>query len=261
LNKRVLVLGGYGVFGSRVAAGLVSAGWDVVVAGRSLAAAQAHCAEHSGTPVMLDREAADFAAQVADLAPFAIVDAAGPFQAYARPLVVEVALASGAHLLDLSDDAGFTAGIAAFDAQARAAGITILSGVSTVPALSSAVVTDLVQGMTDVHLIESVILPGNRAPRGLSVIKAILAQVGRPVAIWREGPATEVGWGRAEPDAVSGAFQGAECDVSGGARAFHHASGVGRTWLVGALALGQNAGAAGKCLATGGEPAQTVRHR
>ncbi len=191
------MLGGYGVFGSRVAAGLVSSGWDVVVAGRSHAAAQAHCALHGGTPIALDRDAADFAAQVAALGPFAIVDAAGPFQAYGRPVVVEAALACRAHLLDLSDDAAFTAGISAFDGRARAVEIVILSGVSTVPALSSAVVADLVQGMTDVHLIESIILPGNRAPRGLSVIKAILAQVGKPVAIWREGVAAVAGWGAA----------------------------------------------------------------
>jgi NAD(P)-dependent dehydrogenase (short-subunit alcohol dehydrogenase family) len=196
LNRRVLVLGGYGVFGARVAAGLVISGWDVIAAGRSLASAQAHCKAHGGTPLALDRDAPDFATLVAALAPFAIVDAAGPFQAYVQPVVVKAALACKAHLLDLSDDAAFTAGISAFDAQARAAGITVLSGVSTVPALSSAVSTDLTQGMTDVHLIESTILPGNRAPRGLSVIKAILAQVGKPVPIWCEGPATEPGWGR-----------------------------------------------------------------
>ncbi len=192
------MLGGYGVFGARLSAGLVADGWDVIVAGRNLDAARAHCAAHGGRAARLDRDGADFASDVAGLAPFAVVDAAGPFQGYGDGRVVRAALAAAAHYLDLSDDAGFTAGIAAFDAEARARGLVVVSGVSTVPALSSAIAADLVVGLTDVHLIESTILPGNRAPRGLSVIRAILAQVGRPLALWREGVVLVPAWGRAQ---------------------------------------------------------------
>lgn len=192
------MLGGYGVFGTRLSAGLVADGWDVVVAGRNPGAAAAHCARHGGTAVRLDCDAADFAGQLAALAPFAVVDAAGPFQGYGTAHVVQAALDAGAHYVDLSDDAGFTARIAAHDAAARSRGLVVMSGASTVPALSSAIATDLVAGLTDVHLIESTILPGNRAPRGLAVIRAILAQVGRPLALWREGWISARAWGRAQ---------------------------------------------------------------
>ena len=191
------MLGGYGVFGTRLSAGLVADGWDVIVAGRNLAAAAAHCAVHGGRAMRLDRDGADFASAVAGLAPFAVVDAAGPFQGYGDGRVVKAALAAGAHYCDLSDDAGFTTGIAAFDAEARARGLVVISGASTVPALSSAVARDLVAGLSDVHLIESTILPGNRAPRGLAVIRAILAQVGRPLRVWREGWVQVPAWGAA----------------------------------------------------------------
>ena len=193
------MLGGYGVFGTRLSAGLVADGWDVVVAGRSLAAAAGHCAVHGGTPLRLDRDAAGFAGKVAALAPFAVVDAAGPFQGYGGAVVVvQAALNAGAHYCDLSDDAGFTTRIADHDAAARAKGRVVISGASTVPALSSAIATDLVAGLSDVHLIESTILPGNRAPRGLAVIRTILAQVGRPLVLWREGWVTPRAWGRAQ---------------------------------------------------------------
>jgi hypothetical protein len=191
-----VVLGGYGVFGARVAMGLVQDGWDVVVAGRDVAQATAHCAVHGGVPVALDLRAADFAGQVAALAPFAVVDAVGPFQGYAGYAVARAAIAAGAHYLDLSDDAGFTSGISVLDDAAKAAGVVVLSGVSSVPALSSAAVVELARGLTDIHSIDSVILPGNRAPRGLSVIRAILAQAGQPVTIWREGAVTTTGWSR-----------------------------------------------------------------
>jgi hypothetical protein len=177
--------------------GLVQDGWEVIVAGRDPRQAAVHCAVHGGRPLMLDMRAADFAQQVAGVAPFAMVDAAGPFQAYTGYAVAEAAIAAGAHYLDLSDDAGFTSEISALDTDAKAAGVVVLSGVSSVPALSSAAVVALSQGMTDIHGIESVILPGNRAPRGLSVIRAILAQAGQPFTIWREGAETTKGWSRA----------------------------------------------------------------
>lgn len=196
MNRRVLVLDGYGVFGARVAMGLVQDGWDVVVAGRDMAQATAHCAVHGGVLMALDMRSAGFAGQVAALAPYAVVDAVGPYQGYAGYGVARAAIAAGAHYLDLSDDAGFTSGISALEAQAKAAGVVVLSGVSSVPALSSAAVVALADDLTDIHSIESVILPGNRAPRGLSVIRAILAQAGRPLTIWREGAVGVKGWSR-----------------------------------------------------------------
>ena len=193
------MLGGYGVFGARVAMGLVADGEQVIVAGRSLAAAQAHCRAHGGTPMALDHSAPDFPARLKALAPFAVIDAAGPFQTYANNATARATIAAGAHYLDLSDDAAFTAGITALDDTAGAASVTVLSGVSSVPALSSAAVTALAHDLTDIHDIDSTILPGNRAPRGLSVIRAILAQAGRPLTLWREGPAAAIGWSRATP--------------------------------------------------------------
>ncbi|GHC64398.1 SDR family oxidoreductase [Neogemmobacter tilapiae] len=193
MNKRVLVLGGYGTFGGLLARGLVQQGFDVLVAGRDLVAAQAHCAAWGGVPIRFDRDRDD----IAPLAVWAVVDAAGPFQTYrADPYrLARAALQSGAHYLDLSDDAAFTSGITALDELARSKGLVALSGASSVPALSSVAVAELAEGLSDIHLIESAIMPGNRAPRGLSVIRAILAQVGRPVHQWRGGRAEwRSGW-------------------------------------------------------------------
>ncbi|MCK0167902.1 DUF4166 domain-containing protein [Jannaschia sp. S6380] len=187
-DVRILLIGGTGVFGSRLATGLRKMpGLTVVAAGRGPA-----------NDVRLDRAAPDLATRIAAQTPDIVIDAAGPFQTYgADPYAVaRAAIDAGAHYLDLSDDAAFTAGIATLDPAARAAGVAAISGVSSVPALSSAAVEALRADLTDIHLIESVILPGNRAPRGLSVMRAILAQAGRPVTIWRAGrPQDVAGWG------------------------------------------------------------------
>lgn len=195
MSDRVIVIGGAGVFGTRLCAALArEPGVELVVAGRDLGRAEALAARIGARALMVER--ADAADVLQRERPFAVIDAAGPFQGDAAgyPLA-RAALAAGAHYLDLSDDAGFTAGISVLDGAAQAAGRVCLSGVSSVPALSAAAVRVLADGIEDIHLIDTVILPGNRAPRGLSVIAAILAQAGRPVPVWRGGAVTpKPGW-------------------------------------------------------------------
>ena len=203
MKKPILIIGGYGVFGGRIAMALAKKPhWDVIVTGRSLAKASRFCKNHGGRPLALDLNSNKLEKIIAAEAPFIIIDAAGPYQAYgADPYrIAKAAMACGAHYLDLSDDADFTKGIQQLAAPAQAAGVTLLSGVSSVPALSSAAVDELARGIGDIHVIESVILPGNRAPRGLSVMRAILLQVGRPMQLWRGGKdITVAGWSRPSP--------------------------------------------------------------
>ncbi len=198
---KLLVLGGYGAFGGRLARLLLADGHEVIVAGRSERAARAFTDEHGGTPLSLDAsDEKSLAAALIAHRPDCLIDAAGPFQAYAGHATARVALAAGAHYLDLSDDARFTAGITALDAEARAAERAAISGVSSVPALSSAATTALAEGLAEIALIESAILPGNRAPRGLSVMAAILTQAGAPLRLWRGNRWRELpGWSGSRP--------------------------------------------------------------
>ncbi len=84
---RVLVVGGYGVFGGRTVELLQNEPrLTLVVAGRTLRKAQAYCAARGN--VAAELEAAHFdrkcdaATQIAALGPHIVVDASGPFQAY-----------------------------------------------------------------------------------------------------------------------------------------------------------------------------------
>jgi len=198
LSERILIVGGYGVFGGRLARRLCGDGdCEVVVAGRSLVKARAFCAEHGGTPATFDRDG-DLDDQLRALAPAIVVDAAGPFQAYGEDpyRLAAAALRNGAHYLDLADDPDFVCGIDVLDATACAAGKTAVSGASSVPAISAAALDRLTADMSLVGIVESTILPGNRAPRGLSVMRAILSAAGQPLAVWRGGAmTTRAGWG------------------------------------------------------------------
>jgi NADPH:quinone reductase-like Zn-dependent oxidoreductase len=84
LTERVLILGGYGVFGSRLAIQLLRRErLEVLVAGRDQAKLDTFCTQFGAVPYRLDRDSdAELDNALRELSPTLIVDAAGPFQAY-----------------------------------------------------------------------------------------------------------------------------------------------------------------------------------
>ncbi|MBW8303631.1 MAG: saccharopine dehydrogenase, partial [Brevundimonas sp.] len=123
-----------------------------------------------------------------------VADAAGPFQG-AAPSTARAAIAAGLHYVDLADGRAFVAAFPALDAAARAAGVVALTGCSSTPALSNAVLDQLTAGWREVVSVEAAISPGARAPRGLSVMRAILSWLGRPVRVFADGGWTmRTGW-------------------------------------------------------------------
>jgi hypothetical protein len=201
----VLVIGGGGVFGSRLVIGLLqTTTLSVVIAGRTVASLERNLASLglSGGPGAQERltcvvmDAATVSADVlASTLAFVVVDAAGPYQGSDYHLA-RAAIKAHIHYVDLADARDFVSGFAALDAEAKAAGVVALTGASSTPALSNAVLDSLCEGWTRVDRVEIAISPGNRAPRGLSVIRSILSYAGRPVRVfsdgaWRQAP----GWG------------------------------------------------------------------
>jgi Domain of unknown function (DUF4166)/Saccharopine dehydrogenase NADP binding domain len=190
----ILIVGGYGVFGGRIVELLENeARLTLVVAGRSLDKAGAFCNARGQTkarlvPAAFDRNG-DLATQIAALRPDILVDASGPFQAYGerRYRVVEACIERGVNYLDLADGSDFVAGVGAFDETARAAGLYVLSGVSSFPVLTAAVVRRLSSHMARLDVIRGGIAPSPYAGVGENVIRAIAGYAGQPVALKRDG--------------------------------------------------------------------------
>lgn len=184
---KITVVGGTGVFGSRLAELLVRDGHEVCIAARSADAVTELARRIGATPLVVDIHADPDAVFTGE--PDAVIDAAGPFQAYGLEAyrLAELCIARGVTYIDLADDAGFAAGISALDTMAREAGTTAISGASSVPGLSSSVVAELASDMDEILLIDTAILPGNRAPRGRSVIASIVGQLGTTSKVWRGG--------------------------------------------------------------------------
>ena len=141
-NYRVLVLGGYGHFGGRICRALSTAA-TLIVAGRDAAkatqAARTLGIAHEG--VALDYTATDLADRLRALHVDAVIHTCGPFQGQSYH-VAQDCIAAGAHYIDLADGREFVTGISALDAAARTASVLVVSGASTLPALSSAVINE-----------------------------------------------------------------------------------------------------------------------
>jgi len=127
------------------------------------------------------------------LKPDVVVDCSGPFQAYRGDpyRVVRACLALGISYLDLADGSAFVEGIAQFDAEAKARGVVVLSGASTFPVLSTAVVQALSAGWHSVREIVVALAPSPHIDLGRSVIGAIASYAGKPVRLWRGGRVAE----------------------------------------------------------------------
>lgn len=218
---RVLVLGGYGLFGSRIVRALAGdAGLTVVVAGRDRARAEALVAALATASATLesasiDTQADDFAQRLAGLRPDAVIDTAGPFQGRGYG-VAEAVLAAGAHCIDLADGRAYVAGIGALDERARTAQRWAISGASSVPGLHAAAIEAHRHRFATLDSVDTAISPGNRTPRGWATTQAILGYVGKPFRVRAGGEWTTAhGWQslrRLRVDGL-GARWVARCDV------------------------------------------------
>lgn len=191
---RVLIIGGYGTFGGRLA-GLLDDEPAIVpiIAGRSKEKAQAFARTlaRPAETAAFDRDG-DLEGQLSAIAPDITVDASGPFQHFGPDpyRVAKACIAKGIHYIDLADATAFVTGIGTLDGKAKAAGVFVISGASTLPALSFAVLGRLRHEVPAIETVTGGIAPSPRAGIGLSVIKAIAGYAGKPVALLSGGRKT-----------------------------------------------------------------------
>lgn len=199
----VFILGATGLFGGLLAQRLIDEGrFEVVCSGRNQGTLDAFCEAHGGKPYVLERQdEAAVAKALETLKPFAVVDCAGPYQAYGREpyQFAKAVISAGCHYLDIADASDFVKGFSELDALAKTHGVVALSGSSSTPAISSSVADRLTEDFSRVISITTVIIPGNRAKRTLSVMRSILSQIGQPIMLKRHGKEERVlGWGETE---------------------------------------------------------------
>jgi hypothetical protein len=196
-NQTVLVLGAYGFFGTRICEALAkNPRIRLILAGRNLAKATALAyqiglsADHARR---IDSTDPDLALRLRKLGVTTLIHTAGPFQGQGYE-VARAAIRAGCRYLDLADGRAFVSGITKLDAEARAAGVAVISGVSTLPALSAAVVDRYRGEFSRLDAIRIGITSGGVIP-GVATVRAILGYCGKSFRILEKGAWIDVrGW-------------------------------------------------------------------
>ncbi|MFA5899983.1 MAG: saccharopine dehydrogenase NADP-binding domain-containing protein [Hyphomicrobium sp.] len=200
---RVAIVGGYGAFGAHAAARLAGdGGLEIVVAGRSLAKARdgaekllARGARAHIEAAQLDATTAS-AQQLRALAPNVLINASGPFQGQDYSLA-RACIECGCHYVDLADARRYVCDVTRLNAQAQAANVCVVSGASSVPGLSSAVVLQLTKGLETMDEVHIGISPGNSFDPGIATTASILGAAGKPFKVRVDGRwVTAHGWQR-----------------------------------------------------------------
>ncbi|MEH6443810.1 MAG: saccharopine dehydrogenase NADP-binding domain-containing protein [Oceanospirillaceae bacterium] len=191
--KSVVVLGGYGNFGKRIVENLATIpNITIYIAGRNGDKSQAlinelasNCAAQLQS-LILDIFSTQFSAQLEIISPFLVIHTSGPFQEqdYRVP---QACLACGSHYIDLADDRRFVCDISTLDQQAKNKGVLLVSGASSVPGLSSAIIDHYKTQFSTIGSIDIAIAPGNKAERGLATVQAILSYTGHPLKVFKDG--------------------------------------------------------------------------
>ena len=199
MNNSVLILGGYGNFGKKIAHALVKAGIAVIIAGRDERKATQLTRQllQQYPNISIASSAFDvnkaLPAQLESLKPAVVINTCGPFQT-ADYSVASACIAHKVHYIDLSDGRDFVTGITELDAEAKKMGVLVVSGASTVPGLSSAVLEHYKSGFSTFDSLKFGISPGAKAPRGLATTQAILTYLGKPLKPCPGSHTKRYGW-------------------------------------------------------------------
>jgi NAD(P)-dependent dehydrogenase (short-subunit alcohol dehydrogenase family) len=188
--SRVLVIGGYGNFGSYIVRALArEPDIRLLIAGRSPAKAGTFitglAAAHPPEAHALDIHA-DPGPALAAAAPDIVIHTVGPFQGQDYR-VAEACIAAHAHYLDLADARAFVAGIGALDQQAKQAGVAIVAGASSVPCLSAAIIDHYRPRFARLDAVDYGISAAQQTNRGLATASAVLSYIGRPFTTLKDG--------------------------------------------------------------------------
>jgi hypothetical protein len=181
--KGILIVGGYGTFGTHVARELAADGLPVTIAGRDRRRAEAfatalgpHCRGAAVDTACPDSCAAALEGHSV------VVNCAGPFGEFDDTLL-RAALDSGCHYADIGDDRGYAARVRALDDRFRARGLAAVYGCSSLPGISGALALTLRQRIRGgIDRVRVTLFIGNRNPKGQAAVRSLLGGLGRPIA-------------------------------------------------------------------------------
>lgn len=195
---RVLIIGGYGNFGSYIARSLAGdADICLLIGGRSADKAEAFAASlnafHPAEGHAIDIHG-ELGEALARVTPDIVVHTTGPFQTQDHR-VARACIAQGCHYIDLADARDFVATIDRLDTDAKAQDVVVVSGASSVPCLTAAVIDHYLPAFRRLEAVDYGISAAQHTNRGLATTSAVLSYVGKPMTMLGDGAMKTVyGW-------------------------------------------------------------------
>jgi hypothetical protein len=178
--KRVIVLGGLGLFGRTAAAQLRRWGMTALTASRG-ANADLQIDANNGESIRAALRPGDL-----------VLDAAGPFRERSKALV-ETAIEIGFDIIDINDDLAYAEKMLALETRITRARIRVLSSASSVSAVVATVMRH--SGIVAPTRVTAILAPATRHTANPGAALSILGSVGRPIRIYRDGHRqTRLGW-------------------------------------------------------------------
>ena len=196
--KRVLIIGGYGNFGSYISDRLArDSDIQLIIAGRSGSKAESLAnsldSAHRSETIEMDIER-NFDKTLNQVNPDIVIHTSGPFQTQGYQ-VAKACIEFGCHYLDLADGRHFVEGIEALDDAAKDKGVLVISGASSVPCLSAAIIDHYLPEFDQLETLDYGITTAQKTNRGLATTSAILGYVGKPFTTLIDGNRSDIyGW-------------------------------------------------------------------
>ena len=200
--KKILVIGATGHFGGRFCRRFIGEpSTELLVASRSAGSAESLAAElRSLCPdatvhaVVLDQSAPAFEQDLRKLNPDIVVHTVGPYQGQDYR-VAKACVDCGSHYIDLADGRDFVQNFGTLHEDASRRDVLLVSGASTLPGLSSAVIDHVRDRFRRILEVETSIAPAHQTPRGTGTVAAVLSYCGRPFEVLVNGEhVTMHGW-------------------------------------------------------------------
>jgi saccharopine dehydrogenase-like NADP-dependent oxidoreductase len=194
MTKRILIIGGYGNFGSYITESLAAEpDLQIIVAGRSEEKCRVFAAQCKTDYCVLDIED-NLIAALQKAKPDIVIHTSGPFQGQGYS-VAEACIDYGCHYIDLADGRDFVTGISALDQKAKAKGVSIITGASSVPTMTAAVIDHYLPAFQKLTSIDYGITTAQRTNTGLATTKAVLGYAGKAFKTLVHGKMQDVyGW-------------------------------------------------------------------
>lgn len=198
-DSKVLILGATGNFGRRIAKGLVEKNVAIIISGRREDALLALKKQLSKAAVdtCIDILCFDFKQRLSQellrLRPPLVINASGPFQTADFTTAINCILL-GVNYIDLSDAREYVNDFSILEEQAIKQNCIAITGASTFPCLSSAVLNYYKDEFKMIDSLKYGITLGQKNQRGLATFKSALSYVGCRLQDFRGISKKMYGW-------------------------------------------------------------------